>query len=318
MINNQHSNKMQAFIDRLFSNPALNLLTPLQKEENLLIFLKQNEQALTKTLNSNNFFPDLTWSEIKSLYVMILNKMVNNLLIEEIDNIVKNKIDYSYLSFFRKNAPIYKEECIAQLSKFLKSIIQKVEIRRNLDSGLNAIKNNFAEKYIIPIFQRREYIYFELTKVEKNALPQEYLIHLIKTGLLLKYAIFTKLSLPPNEMRFSTLNSNDKNIMQQQNFINLILQNLVTSLPLFNNTVLEISLHANLNFLSYQKMEATSRIIAIMSERGRNYIPNQKVEKGAESPDKSWFNIHRRNYKFFGFDIKMLDEFYKIAADARW
>ena len=45
---------------------------------------------------------------------------------------------------------------------------------------------------------------------------------------------------------------------------------------------------------------------------------NTRVDRGAESPDKSWFSIARRNYKFYGFDIKMLDELYKTAAENGW
>ena len=65
-------------------------------------------------------------------------------------------------------------------------------------------------------------------------------------------------------------------------------------------------------------METTSRIASIFSMRCKNYKPYNKVDRGAESPDKSWFNIARRNFKFYGFDIKMLDEFYKIAAENNW
>jgi hypothetical protein len=52
--------------------------------------------------------------------------------------------------------------------------------------------------------------------------------------------------------------------------------------------------------------------------RCKHYKPYTKVDRGAETPDKSWFNIARRNYKYYGFDIKMLDEFYKIAAENNW
>jgi hypothetical protein len=42
------------------------------------------------------------------------------------------------------------------------------------------------------------------------------------------------------------------------------------------------------------------------------------VDRGADTPDKSWFSIARRNFKFYGYDVKMIDEFYKIAAENGW
>jgi hypothetical protein len=42
------------------------------------------------------------------------------------------------------------------------------------------------------------------------------------------------------------------------------------------------------------------------------------VDRGANGPDSSWFSVARRNYKYYGFDIKMLDELYRIAADNGW
>ena len=45
---------------------------------------------------------------------------------------------------------------------------------------------------------------------------------------------------------------------------------------------------------------------------------NVKVDRGADTPDKSWFNIARKNSRFFGFDDKMLEELYKIAAENGW
>jgi hypothetical protein len=43
-----------------------------------------------------------------------------------------------------------------------------------------------------------------------------------------------------------------------------------------------------------------------------------KVDRGAESPDKSWFSIAKKNADYYGFDRRMLDELYMIAGDNNW
>ena len=50
----------------------------------------------------------------------------------------------------------------------------------------------------------------------------------------------------------------------------------------------------------------------------RNYKPEAQKDRGADTAIKSWINVARKNYKFYGYDIKMLDELYNIAADNGW
>jgi len=82
--------------------------------------------------------------------------------------------------------------------------------------------------------------------------------------------------------------------------------------------LLDSALDSSLSFETSPKMEATSRIAALLDHRCKGLKKDQVRVKGAESSDKSWFNVARRNFKFFGFDIKVLDEFYKIASENGW
>ena len=43
-----------------------------------------------------------------------------------------------------------------------------------------------------------------------------------------------------------------------------------------------------------------------------------KIDRGAETSDKSWFNVARRNYKFYGYDLDMLVELHSISAENGW
>ena len=82
--------------------------------------------------------------------------------------------------------------------------------------------------------------------------------------------------------------------------------------------VLKSIVHASVSFNDNRFIEATARLTSILSTRARNYHPNIEVDRGADSPDKSWLSTARRNYRFYGFDVKMLEEMYKIAAENTW
>jgi len=59
----------------------------------------------------------------------------------------------------------------------------------------------------------------------------------------------------------------------------------------------------------------SSRVISIVLARAREFNPFQKQDRGADTPDKSWFSINRVNAKYYGFDPNVMDELFQIAAD---
>jgi len=42
------------------------------------------------------------------------------------------------------------------------------------------------------------------------------------------------------------------------------------------------------------------------------------IDRGAESPDKSWFAVARKNADYYGFDKRMIEDLYRIARDNNW
>jgi len=82
--------------------------------------------------------------------------------------------------------------------------------------------------------------------------------------------------------------------------------------------VIRSGVNANVSYLENRFIEATARLAAVFSARCRAFQPNVRVDRGADTPDKSWLSIARRNYKFYGFDVKILDELYSIAAESGW
>jgi len=82
--------------------------------------------------------------------------------------------------------------------------------------------------------------------------------------------------------------------------------------------VIHSAVNSNLSFLDNNQLEATSRISAIINMMCKSVRPEVKQDKGADSANKSWLGVARRNFRYYGFDIKIIDEFYKIAAENGW
>jgi hypothetical protein len=305
-----YQQKAQSFIKRLFANPALMSLQTLQKEDHICQFIISNQASLYPTLSSMQFFPGKSWEQIVSILYDALAIVVGELISSEISALL-NTIDFSFIAFFRQiNYPVSK--CRDQIYEFLSKLLVKGEARKAFEGAFTAIKLGITDKYIEYAFARNEYVQFELLKVQKLRMSKEEIKNLVKTSLFLKPGIHILMggSMPGE---FGTMS--DTILKSFAEKANITLQSHLKLLP---PELVKSAVDSNLSFLENPTMETTARIGSIFSARCKNYRHIATVERGAEHPDKSWFSIARRNFKHHGFDIKMLDEFYRIATESGW
>jgi len=307
---NSESERAQAFVGRLLQNPALNGFTSLQKEEQIIQFLHVNAAQLAPTLSSAQFFPGKSWNQIFSLLIAALYEVINRELIPEIEHIVRDQIDFTFVHLLRQqqtDASMIADQVLAQV----KQMITKPEARRAFTGAFTALRLKVSARYLEEIFTRKTYVHFELTKVQRLRLGKEEVRNYVDCNLLLKPSV--------NMISSGTQNQQERATgMVQNQFAEKVLNNLKKDLKLLPESVLKSAVHTSVSFNDNRFIEATARIAAILSARSRHYQPNLTVDRGADSPDKSWLSTARRNYKFYGFDIKMLDEMYKIAAENGW
>ena len=306
----EDSNKARAFVQRLLANPALKGLTPLQQEEQILQFLQINGQKLYPTLASPGFFPGKPWEEIRYILVLSLMESINPGLFRQLENAVSDSIQMTFLEFISQ-ARVDSDELRRQLLEFLKNVISKPEVRREYSGVLTAIGHSAVDKYIDQVYMRREYAYFELTKVQRLRMSKEEVKQLIRVTMLLKPVV-------AEHNMSGAVQTEGSAILVQPQFVEMALPGLKNRLPLMPEPVLKASLNSSTSFLENRYLEATARIAAIFCSLFKNYRSNFKQDRGADSPEKSWINIARRNFRYYGYDIKMLDEFYKIAAENGW
>jgi hypothetical protein len=305
-----HPGPAEGFVRRLLANPALESLPPLHKEEQILQFLEANAQALYPTLSAPEFLPGRRWAEILTVLTRALTEATDAALKPWLERWTERELDLDPLAAV--GAQSVPEQAVRrELREISHKLLDKPESRRALAGPLAAVQIALPDRYLEASFRQHQYIHFELTKVQRLRLEPSGMRTLLALTLLLRPLIHLFTSGPNVSGREVT-----SGLVSAQFASNVLgtLRSQFRALPL---NLLRSAVTSNCSFLDDRRIEATARLAAIFASRGRSYSPVQ-VDRGANGPDSSWFSVARRNYKYYGFDIKMLDELYRIAADNGW
>jgi len=303
--------KASGFVERLINNPALAPLNPLQKEEQIAQFLSVNSRQLYPTLSSPAFFPGMDWEKIRQILMSALMQRVDQTLFPQIQHQILDRLDLSFVSLLRQqNIP--GDSLKKSLGGFLSEMLRSEPVRREFSGVYNSLVNRIPDRYIDQCFDRNEYVHFELVKVQRLRMGTEEIKNLIRVSLLLKPAVYY-FSVPSRGG-----SQEPTQHFQQPQFLDRVFQTVQKKVGAFPEEVLASALHSNLSFLENGNLEATSRIASIITGMCRSVRSDQAVDRGAETAEKSWLGVARRNFRFYGYDVKILDEFYKIAAENGW
>jgi hypothetical protein len=306
-----HPSPAEGFVRRLLANAALENLPPLQKEEQILQFLDANAQALYPTLSSPQFFPGRRWAEILALLRQTLAAATDTALRPWLEHWLERELDLRFLEAIASRS-LPDDAVRRELLELAFKLLAKPDARRALIGPFTAVQLGIPDRYIESAFERRHYVHFELTKVQRLRLDSEATKSLLAVTMLLRPVIHLFTSAGGSAERQETA------AVVSPQFAATVLASLRPQLRVVPPTLLRSAVTSNCSFLDDRRIEATARLAAVFGSRACNYNPQVQVDRGAHGPDSSWFNIARRNYKYYGFDIKMLDELYRIAAENGW
>jgi len=303
--------KTIGFIRHLLDNPSLRNQTPLQKEEQIIAFLDTNAKQLFPTLASPGFFPNHNWQQIRTILIGELLKITDESMQAYLQRFVFEQLDLAFTGFLGlKQVP--QEEMKTRLLNLLGAISHKAAGRRALTGSFNALAFKLPEKYIEIVFTSRNYIRFELEKVQRLRMSKEEVKNLVKTSLLLRPSVYILSPDGAGTAQYKTRGT------VQKHAADVVRQKLQQQLPNYPEQVIRSGVESNLSFIDNTNLLTTARLTTLFSHMAREYKPDMTVDRGASSPEKSWFSVARRNFRYFGYDIKMVDELYKIAAENGW
>jgi len=303
------TDQIERFAARLLETPGLRQLPGLQKEEQALQFLKTNGARIQPVFASLGLDVTRGWKEPAAIIARAVRLVVDKLLDKELAAIVGSRCT---LSFFpgvaggRQPPSRWREELLA----LVKRIAAHPVARGMLSGALAAVESDLTDRYIPEAWERKKYVYGEITRVQRLNLPSAELAELVRFILLVRSAPYlhvTPGSTAPNENGPGTL---------QEPFLQKILPHVCSLVPSLPGSLVQMAMRSTLAFPA--QIEATARIAAVLALRGRTLVPGLIVDRGADTPDKSWLNVARRNARWHGLDSRLLDELYTISAENGW
>ena len=297
--------KASMFMKRLWGNSTLVGLSPLQKEAQLQEFLSFNANALRPAMSSPVYFPNVPWNHVKQLMEKALRDITNAEFSIYIQNILDNHLNTDFIRQMTKSSAS-PNSIKQQIKDFIHKIATAPESRKELTGPLICIETGLIEKYMTEILRAQQYISLELFKVERIRIDESHVAELLKTVMLLRPCVH----FAPHH-NITGLHITSK-IAQK------VREETERSLSLLPPDILKSAVNSYLVFHENPEMGASSCLAAIFSNRCRNLNPKMQHMRGAESTDKSWFSVTRKNYKYFGFDLSMLTELQFIAGENRW
>jgi len=299
--------KALQFLGRLMQNPSLNGFSALQREDQLLQFFVINADKLKPTLASPAYFNGWSWSDINKIMTDTLYDITNREILPQIESELFDRTSYSYVSFMKLPPP--SDSVKRQLFELVKKLLTIPAGRQNLSGTLTALQSGLLKRYVMLGFERQKYIHFELTKVQRLRMPQEEIYHLIKTTMFIQ--ALTILFNP---------NTNAKSGVQNLSpaYAEKITKQLSKLIPGLPDEIIRGGVDSGMPFQDNPKLEATARITSIFSSRCSQLKEGMTIDRGAAASDQSWFNVARRNFKYYGYDFDMLTEFYNISAENGW
>ncbi|MDC7235995.1 MAG: hypothetical protein PQJ58_22415 [Spirochaetales bacterium] len=299
--------KALQFLSRLMQNPSLNGFSALQREDQLLQFFVINEEKLKPTLSSPAYFNGWSWQDINKIMTDTLYDITNREILPQIESEIFDRTNYAYVSFMKLTPP--SESMKKQFMTMIRKLLMVPAGRQSLAGPLTALRTGVLKKYVMLGFERQKYINFELTKVQRLRMPQEEIYHLLKTTILIRPLVVLFAPGGPAQGANQALSPNYAEKVTKQ------INKFIPGLP---EEIIRGGVHSTMGFQDNPTLEATARMAGIFTSRCSQLKEGMKIDRGAAASDQSWFNVARRNYKYYGYDFDMLTELYNISAENGW
>ena len=306
--------KMKEFVDKLWANPAIQNVPLGKKENQILGFIRENQLNLVTAFQQPQFFPDLSWDETVRLLLSELTDTIISAYRDRLDMILQRAQHAELREYFKSEGGLDFEA--DRLRDFIIGLMRTKQMRDEFIPVIEAIAGDLFTRYVRQAMERRKLIYIDLVRRDRLDLDPLSIPDLISMATLFRPLAFYRFDSGP--MRGSTpmdLMSNARSFKTAMDGLQGILSESVGQIP---ERLLSMGIDSNRSATDFPDMPGISRLIKILVSRAADWDPNQKQDRGAESPDKSWFSINRRTARYNGFDGKFLEELYQIAGEEGW
>jgi hypothetical protein len=305
----QTNQKVEQFLEHLLSLPAIKKDSPIGAEQQIITFIKTNLPKLEVSFTKPEFFPDLPAKETIAYILSTLQKRVVDQSINFFKKIITSEIDFSILRKVRKR-PVDEDKIKEKIINLVSEMLLDPVCRLQMKPVYYIFEQKYINKVIDLLFERKAFTYNELVRVQKCYIESAEYISYLKILLLLSQ--FPNL---PTENKKILINASTNE--EKLQICNNSSKILVRKIPEIDIMECKLAIDSNLPENMIEIWEASSRLLYILLHRFNEYEPGLKAEKGAETPDKSWYGVARKIAKDFGYSKGIVDELYLIANEIR-
>lgn len=305
----ENNPKINQFLDHLLGLPAIKKDNPIGAEQQIITFIKTNLPKLEISFTKPEFFPDLPPKETIAYIIATLQKKVVEQSSNFFKKVINTEIDFSVLRKVRKR-PVNEEQLKNKFIELIDEMISDPICRLQMKPVYYILELKYINKIIDLLFERKAFTYNELVRVQKCYIEANEYINYLKILLLLsQFPNYSK----ENKKILINASTNEEKAQICTNSAKI----LVRKIPEIDITECKLAVDSNLPENLLEIWEASSRLLFILLHRFNDYDPNLKVEKGAETPDKSWYGVARKVAKDFGYSKGIVDELFLIANEIK-
>lgn len=299
------------FAARLLETPALRPLPALKKEDQALQFLVANGPQLQPVLGSLGLDMSRGWQGAAEAVARAVRAEASRRLQEELSALARTRLTLSFFPVLGGGRPA-PAGARDELASFFGRLPQHPISRGALAGSMAVALPDIIERYIMEAWERKKYIYVEVTRVQRLSITAVDMAELLRFVVMVRPAAYL-LSTPGER-----LDRNAGYAPLQEAYLSKILPTIAGMLRTFPAQAVAEGLRSTLLFTGSEAVDAISRLAAVFAFRGRALSPALVVDRGADTPDASWLNVTRKNARWHGLDQRILDEMYTIAAENGW
>jgi hypothetical protein len=195
---------------------------------------------------------------------------------------------------------------------FYAKIIMHREARQKIDAVNTILSEHMLENYVINGFEEKGYLYNELYRIDSHHFEADKVQEFLKLMAICSPAFGISIPVPAMSQPVSAMDLKaNKGILDK--FFQIMVPHLNTELPFVGSEIWKNLQDIYGDFSERPDLSPTGRFLAIILLRARDHKKSRTIEKGAETPDKSWFSVNIRNASYLGLDKKMLEELNRLA-----
>ncbi len=309
----EEKNKMSEFVGKLWANPALAGASVIRRENQILGFIRENQTQLQQAFAKPGYFPELGWDGSIRLLFSVLTDLIVDSVEPRLDKILSNLLNPEILQQLEIHASELDRE---KIKDFIVRSLRNKATRDPYVSVLETISYGLYDRYVPKALDRHKVIHNELYRKDRLSLPAPIMVDYLQLCSLFRPLFWHKVAATSNnQLNLAAVVKDPKMYDSVYKQLNAMMVGEVGGVP---ERILRAGLESCLNAAEHPDTGGSARLIAILVSRAADFDPMQKQDRGAESPDKSWFHIHRKTARYYGYDARYLDELYQIASEEAW